>query len=106
MWVRKTRHFPASAPGGHQWHTPDDVVEVPTDLGFDLLAIPDAGFLEATPPQAAPAASRTPLSEAPTQPAAPVSEAPTSAADVAQTEPDPAEAEAPRRRGRPAKTPN
>lgn len=50
MWLRKTRLLPGGAPGGFVWETDQDVVEVPDDLGLDLVAIPDAGFVEAQPP--------------------------------------------------------
>ena len=53
MWLRKTRLLPGGAPGGFVWETDQDVVEVPDDLGLELVAIPDAGFVEVQPPAAA-----------------------------------------------------
>ncbi|MFF4403834.1 hypothetical protein [Streptomyces sp. NPDC001404] len=50
MWLRKTRLIPGSAPGGYQWNTPEDIVEVPDELGLDLVEIPGAGFEEVPPP--------------------------------------------------------
>lgn len=50
MWLRKTRLLPGGAPGGFVWETGEDVVEVPDNLGLDLVAIPDAGFVEVQPP--------------------------------------------------------
>lgn len=50
VWLRKTRGVPGSAPGGLQWNSPDDVVEVEYDLAQELKAIPDAGFVDATAP--------------------------------------------------------
>ncbi len=52
MWLRKTRLIPGSAPGGYQWNTPEDIVEVPDGLGPDLVEIPGAGFEEVPPPTA------------------------------------------------------
>lgn len=53
MWLRKSR-APGSAPGGYSWTTAEDAVEVPDDLGLELLAIRDAGFSEVAPPIVAP----------------------------------------------------
>lgn len=50
MWLRKTRLIPGSAPGGYQWNTTEDVVEVSDDLGLDLVGIPGAGFEEVPSP--------------------------------------------------------
>jgi hypothetical protein len=52
LYVRKNTGLPGSAPGGHTWTSPDDVVEVDDDFGLTLLAIPDAGFCEVAPPTA------------------------------------------------------
>jgi hypothetical protein len=52
MWLRKTRLLPGGAPGGFVWETDQDVVEVPDDLGLELVAIPDAGFSEVAAPTA------------------------------------------------------
>lgn len=49
MWLRKSR-APGSAPGGYSWTTAEDAVEVPDDLGLELLGIRDAGFSEVAPP--------------------------------------------------------
>jgi len=53
MWLRKSR-APGSAPGGYSWTTAEDAVEVPYDLGLQLLGIRDAGFSEIAPPEVAP----------------------------------------------------
>jgi hypothetical protein len=53
LYVRKNTGLPGSAPGGHTWTTPADVVEVDDAFGLTLLAIPDAGFCEVAPPPAA-----------------------------------------------------
>lgn len=50
MWLRKTRLLPGGAPGGLVWKSDQDVVEVDGDLGLELVAIPDAGFVEVEPP--------------------------------------------------------
>jgi len=52
-WLRKTKGVPGSAPGGLEWHTTEDVVEVEDGLAVELLEIPDAGFLSVPPPAAA-----------------------------------------------------
>ena len=44
-----SRNTPASAPGGHTWDTPDDVVELPDDEANELLSIFAAGFYEILP---------------------------------------------------------
>lgn len=49
-WLRKTKGVPGSAAGGLAWNSPDDVVEVDYELAQELKAIPDAGFVDATPP--------------------------------------------------------
>lgn len=89
MWLRKTSGVPGAAPGGLEWLTLDDVVEVDDDLGLALLDIPGAGFVEAP---------------APAEPPGPT-DASTDSADAAETPgtadngSDPAEvAEAPSRR--------
>lgn len=48
MRLRKTTGVPGAAPGGHAWDTDTDEVEVPDGLAAELLAIPGAGFAEAT----------------------------------------------------------
>lgn len=53
MWLRKSR-APGSAPGGYIWTTAEDAVEVPDDLGEQLLGIRDAGFSEVAPPTVKP----------------------------------------------------
>lgn len=51
-WLRKTKGVPGSAPGGYEWNTTDDVVEVTDDwLAADLLDIPDAGFVSVAAPE-------------------------------------------------------
>ena len=52
-WLRKTKGVPGSAPGGLEWHTAEDVVEVEDSLAAELLEIPDAGFLSVPPPASA-----------------------------------------------------
>lgn len=76
MWLRKTRLTPGGAPGGFEWNTPADVVEVPDDLGLDLLEIPGAGFEEAPAPAAKQKATE-PAPEAEPEAPAEVVEAPT-----------------------------
>lgn len=75
MWLRKTRLLPGGAPGGYTWDTDQDVVEVPDDLGADLVAIPDAGFVEVQPPAGADSTKDEPADETPAE----VIEAPTAA---------------------------
>ena len=53
MWLRKSR-VPGAAPGGFTWETAEDAVQVPDDLGAALLGIRDAGFSEVAPPAVAP----------------------------------------------------
>jgi hypothetical protein len=53
VWLRKTRGVPGSAPGGLQWHTTEDVVEVEDVLAGALLEIPDAGFVSVAAPEQA-----------------------------------------------------
>lgn len=67
VWLRKTRGTPGGAPGGLQWNSPDDVVEVEYDLAQELKAIPDAGFVDAAAPDAPDeqGAQKTEISEAP-----------------------------------------
>ncbi|MBB4893560.1 hypothetical protein FHS39_002591 [Streptomyces olivoverticillatus] len=72
MWLRKTRLVPGSAPGGYEWNHPEDAVEVPDDLGLDLVEIPGAGFEEVPAPAAGgedrpPAADAGGVTEAPTR---------------------------------------
>lgn len=54
MRLRKTAGVPAAAPGGYTWETIDDVVEVPDELGLDLLNIPGAAFAEVPAPAGKP----------------------------------------------------
>ena len=75
MWLRKTRLLPGGAPGGFVWETDQDVVEVPDDLGLDLVTIPDAGFVEAEAPASANSKKDEPAGETPAE----VVEAPTAA---------------------------
>ncbi|MEV5944414.1 hypothetical protein [Streptomyces sp. NPDC051994] len=85
MWLRKTRLIPGSAPGGFEWNAPDDVVEVPDDLGLDLVEIPGAGFEEVPPPAVkdeAPDAAD--LTEAPAKRGRPRKTTPSDAAEVAE----------------------
>ncbi|MCC9307687.1 hypothetical protein LN042_11330 [Kitasatospora sp. RB6PN24] len=87
MWIRKTSGVPGAAPGGLEWRTLDDVIEVDDDLGAELLDIPGAGFVEVaapaeigeTPSQAGPAGSED---SDPTE----ITEAPGSAESTDQTE--------------------
>lgn len=65
MWLRKTRLLPGSAPGGFEWNTPDDKVEVPDDLGLELVEIPAAGFEEVPVADIPQADATTEVSEAP-----------------------------------------
>lgn len=67
MWLRKTRLLPGGAPGGFVWETDQDVVEVPDDLGLDLVAIPDAGFVEAQPPADTDSKKDEPTGETPAE---------------------------------------
>lgn len=67
MWLRKTRLLPGGAPGGFVWETDQDVVEVPDDLGLDLVTIPDAGFVEAQPPASANSKKDEPADETPAE---------------------------------------
>lgn len=54
VWLRKTKGVPGSAPGGLEWHTTEDVVEVEDDaLAVALLEIPDAGFVSVAAPEEA-----------------------------------------------------
>lgn len=84
MWLRKTRLLPGSAPGGHEWKSTDDKVEVDDDLGMALVEIPGAGFEE------------VPVGEIPSD--EPADEAPVADAVLDQTEVS--EAPTPKRRGR------
>ncbi|MEZ0089932.1 hypothetical protein ABH925_001073 [Streptacidiphilus sp. EB129] len=88
MWLRKSR-APGSAPGGYAWTTAEDAVEVPDDLAVELLGIRDAGFSEVAPPV-------VPEAQVPDADAE-------GAGEDAGTEAD--AAAAPRRPGRPRKTP-
>lgn len=54
MWL--TRNTAGSAEGGLVWNKPGDVVEVPDEVGEQLLAIPGGGFAEVARPDSAPAA--------------------------------------------------
>lgn len=55
-WLRKTKGVPGSAPGGLEWHTAEDIVEVEDDiLAAELLEIPDAGFVTVPAPEPDPA---------------------------------------------------
>lgn len=51
MWLRKEKA--GNAPG-YTWENDGDVLEVPDELGLDLVAIPDGGFSEAAPPDDVP----------------------------------------------------
>lgn len=51
MFLRKAT---AGAAPGFTWHTSGEVVEVPDELGQELLEIPGAGFEEVAAPPAAP----------------------------------------------------
>lgn len=85
MKLRKTKLVPGTAPGGYQWNTPDDVVDVPDAFALELMAIPDAGFAEVFDP-------------------APQSEPDGPEQEVDDPEPDREVVEAPKpRRGRPPK---
>lgn len=74
MWLRKEKA--GNAPG-YTWENDGDVLEVPDELGLDLVAIPDGGFSEAAPPDDVPdpapseededAAVVTEISEAPSE---------------------------------------
>lgn len=101
MWLRKTRLLPGGAPGGFVWETDQDVVEVPDDLGLDLVAIPDAGFVEAQPPASTDSKKNEPVGEDPAE----VVEAPSDDAETAAAQADDKVVEAPTtpKRGRPRK---
>lgn len=55
-WLKKTKGVPGSAPGGLEWKSPDDVVEVDDELAVELLEIPGAGFVSVEAPTEAKAA--------------------------------------------------
>ncbi|RCH70442.1 hypothetical protein DT019_02855 [Streptomyces sp. SDr-06] len=94
--------MPGTAPGDLVWNTDQDVVEVPDDLGLDLMAIPDAGFVEAEAPAASGGKQDGAAAEAPAE----VIEAPADDGETAAAEADAEVVEAPARtkRGRPRKT--
>jgi hypothetical protein len=54
-WLRKTKGVPGSAPGGLEWSTTEDVVEVDDVLAQALLEIPDGGFVSVPAPEPEPA---------------------------------------------------
>ena len=87
MWLRKSR-TPGSAPGGYSWTTTEDAVEVPDDLGLELLGIRDAGFSEVAPPAVEPDPGPDPVDD-----------------DKGDSDEEPDTPAAPKRVGRPRKTP-
>ncbi|MEE6264876.1 hypothetical protein V2E29_04345 [Streptomyces diastatochromogenes] len=76
MWLRKTKLLPGGAPGGYEWNSDQDVVEVPDDLGVELVAVPDAGFAEVAPPAAKNTKVDAPAKETPTDSTAEAPNAP------------------------------
>lgn len=79
MWLRKTKLLPGGAPGGLEWKSDQDVVEVDDEIGLELIAIPDAGFSEAAPPASSGANQDKPAAGAPADSSSEVVEAPTAA---------------------------
>ncbi|WP_438489577.1 hypothetical protein [Streptomyces sp. S186] len=79
MWLRKTKLLPGGAPGGYEWNSDQDVVEVPDDLGAELVAVPDAGFVEVARPAAGSAKRDKPAAGDPADSSSEVVEAPTAA---------------------------
>jgi hypothetical protein len=73
MWIRKEK---AGGAPGFTWEADGDVLEIPAELGLDLLAIPEGGFTEVPAPAGETTGDETPAVEPDPDPITEVTEAP------------------------------